>query len=82
METGQLSYEKAFRKSEKTVNRLSLIDVQGVPLKSVIAKNLDSILQFCPDPSDLLIATYPKAGKIHIIHIIKFRLNDEKFENI
>ncbi|KAI7796962.1 sulfotransferase 1 family member D1-like [Triplophysa rosa] len=76
MEGGPASNKEAFKKSEKTVHRLSLIDVQGVPLKSQIVNNLDSILQFCPDPSDLLIATYPKAGTTWVQEIVDLLLNN------
>ncbi|XP_056626815.1 sulfotransferase 1 family member D1-like isoform X2 [Triplophysa dalaica] len=76
MEGGPSSYKEAFKKSEKTVCRLSLIDIQGVPLKSQIVNNLDSILQFCPDPSDLLISTYPKAGTTWVQEIVDLLLNN------
>lgn len=36
---------------------------------SHIAQNFDSIWAFRPDPSDLLIATYPKAGTDSSTHI-------------
>ena len=45
-----------------SIIRFPLISVQGVPLMNHIADNWDSISAFEPHPSDLLIATYPKAG--------------------
>lgn len=63
MEKEQLSYEEAIRRAGDAIQRFPLIDVQGVPLMSPIADNWKSIWEFCPDPSDLLISTYPKAGK-------------------
>ncbi|KAL0179809.1 hypothetical protein M9458_025251, partial [Cirrhinus mrigala] len=51
MEKEQLSYEEAILRA----------DVEGVPLMSTIAENWKSVSEFCPDPSDLLISTYPKA---------------------
>uniref|UniRef100_A0A4W4HGI2 Sulfotransferase n=1 Tax=Electrophorus electricus TaxID=8005 RepID=A0A4W4HGI2_ELEEL len=55
MEGGPLS-------AEKTLHPFPLLELQGVPLRSYIVDNWSSISAFCPDPSDLLIATYPKAG--------------------
>ncbi|KAK1794399.1 hypothetical protein P4O66_011292 [Electrophorus voltai] len=55
MEGGPLSAEKPF-------HPFPLLEFQGVPLRSYIVDNWSSISAFCPDPSDLLIATYPKAG--------------------
>jgi len=58
-----LSYEEAIKRAGDSIYRFPLKDVQGVPLMSTIADNWKSISEFCPDPSDLLISTYPKAGK-------------------
>uniref|UniRef100_A0A4W4DQL4 Sulfotransferase n=1 Tax=Electrophorus electricus TaxID=8005 RepID=A0A4W4DQL4_ELEEL len=55
MEGGPLS-------AEKTLHPFPLLEFQGVPLRSYIVDNWSSISAFYPDPSDLLIATYPKAG--------------------
>lgn len=63
MEEVLLSYEEAIKRAGDAIHRFPLIDVQGVPLMSTIADNWKSIWEFCPDPSDLLISTYPKAGK-------------------
>lgn len=57
-----LSYKEAILKASASISRYPLIPIKGVPLMSYIANNWDSISAFCPDPSDLLIATYPKAG--------------------
>lgn len=64
MEEKPLSYEEAIRRAGDAIKRFPLIDVQGVPLMSTIAANWKSISEFSPDPSDLLISTYPKAGTI------------------
>lgn len=61
-EMGELSYSKAILEASTSFSRFPLIPVRGVPLMSHIAQNWDPIWAFCPDPSDLLIATYPKAG--------------------
>lgn len=63
MEKELLSYDEAIRRASDALHRFPLIDVQGVPLMSTIADSWQSISEFCPDPSDLLISTYPKAGK-------------------
>ncbi|ROL03916.1 Sulfotransferase 1C2 [Anabarilius grahami] len=62
MEKELLSYEEAIKRAGDALHRFPLKDVQGIPLMSTIADNWQSIWEFCPDPSDLLISTYPKAG--------------------
>lgn len=58
----EISYSEAIQKASASITRFPLIPVRGVPLMSCIAQNWDPIWAFRPDPSDLLIATYPKAG--------------------
>lgn len=58
----EMSYSEAIEKAGGLLVRFPLIPVKGVPLMSIIANNWDSIWAFRPDPTDLLIATYPKAG--------------------
>lgn len=62
MSKEDLTYSEAIQKASASITRFPLIPIRGVPLMSYIAKNWDSIWAFRPDPSDLLIATYPKAG--------------------
>nr|XP_020479021.1 sulfotransferase 1A4 isoform X2 [Monopterus albus] len=50
--------------------------VRGIPLMNYIANNWDSIWAFCPDPSDLLIATYPKAGTTWTQEIVDLLLHN------
>ena len=57
-----LSYSDSILEAAGFKSRFPLIPVQGVPLKNHIANNWDSISAFEAHPSDLLIATYPKAG--------------------
>lgn len=59
---GEMSYTEAIEKAHDSFCRFPLIPVQGVPLMNYIANNWDTIWAFRPDPSDILIATYPKAG--------------------
>lgn len=56
------SYTTAIQMASPSITRFPLIPVQGVPLMNYIAEIWDSIWAFRPDPSDILIATYPKAG--------------------
>lgn len=58
----EMTYKEAIEKAGNSLTRFPLIPIRGVPLMSIIANNFDSIWAFNPDPSDLLIATYPKAG--------------------
>lgn len=57
-----LSYSEAIERAHESITRFPLIRVQGVPLMNLIANDWDTVWAFCPDPSDILIATYPKAG--------------------
>lgn len=57
-----LSYSEAIGLAHKSIMRFPLIPIQGVPLMSLIANDWDAVSAFRPDPSDILIATYPKAG--------------------
>lgn len=68
-EEEDLSYSDAIKKASALITRFPLIPVRGVPLMSHIAENFESIWAFHPDPSDLLIATYPKAGRNILTHL-------------
>ena len=68
-EEKELSYSDSIKKASALLTRFPLIPVRGVPLMSHIAINFDSIWAFRPDPSDLLIATYPKAGTDSSTHL-------------
>lgn len=68
-EEKELSYGDSIKKASALLTRFPLIPVRGVPLMSHIAENFDSVWAFRPDPSDLLIATYPKAGTDNSIHL-------------
>nr|AAX59994.1 Sult1 isoform 6 [Danio rerio] len=76
MEQEPLSYEEAITRAADAIQRFPLKDVQGVPLMSTIADNWKSISEFCPDPSDLLISTYPKAGTTWTQEIVDLLLNN------
>lgn len=68
-EEKELSYSDSIKKATTLITRFPLIPVRGVPLMSHIANNFDSVWAFRPDPSDLLIATYPKAGTDYSTHL-------------
>lgn len=57
------SYEEAITQAGSSFYRFPLSEVQGIPLMKWITQNWSAIEAFHPDPSDLLISTYPKAGK-------------------
>lgn len=59
-----VSFNRAVKDAASSIRRFPLIEVRGVPLRNWIAQNWSSVLAFCPDTSDLLISTYPKAGNI------------------
>ncbi|XP_059892757.1 sulfotransferase 1C1-like [Gadus macrocephalus] len=71
-----LSYSDCILEAGGSMSRFPLIPVQGVPLMNHIADNWDSISAFEPHPSDLLIATYPKAGTTWTQEIVDLLLND------
>ncbi|XP_026803667.3 sulfotransferase 1C1-like [Pangasianodon hypophthalmus] len=57
-----MSFNEAVYKAGSSICRFPLTEVRGVLLRNWIAQNWSSICAFCPDPSDLLMSTYPKAG--------------------
>ncbi|XP_071318127.1 sulfotransferase 1C2 [Trachinotus anak] len=75
-EEKQMSYSEAIQKASDSITRFPLIPVRGVPLMNYIAYNWDSIWDFRPDPSDLLIATYPKAGTTWTQEIVDLLLHN------
>ncbi|XP_074475298.1 sulfotransferase 1C1-like [Sebastes fasciatus] len=63
-------------KANHSITRFPLIPIRGVPLMNHIANNWDDIWAFRPDPSDLLIATYPKAGTTWTQEIVDLLLHN------
>ncbi|KAJ3607785.1 hypothetical protein NHX12_024836 [Muraenolepis orangiensis] len=74
-EAGSLSYSDSIQEAGGAMSRFPLIPVQGVPLMNHIADNWDSVRAFEPHPSDLLIATYPKAGTTWTQEIVDLLLH-------
>lgn len=72
----QISYGEAIEKASASITRFPLIPIRGVPLMNHIANNWDAVWAFRPDPSDLLIATYPKAGTTWTQEIVDLLLNN------
>ncbi|XP_026803620.3 sulfotransferase 1C1 [Pangasianodon hypophthalmus] len=71
-----MSYEEAINKAASSICRFPLVEVRGVPLMNWIAQNWSSIWAFCPDPSDFLISTYPKAGTTWTQEIVDLLLHN------
>ncbi|XP_070846355.1 sulfotransferase 1C2 [Chaetodon trifascialis] len=71
-----LSYTAAIEKATASLTRFPLIPVRGIPLMNCIAEKWDNIWAFRPDPSDLLIATYPKAGTTWTQEIVDLLLHN------
>ncbi|XP_048870024.1 sulfotransferase 1C1-like isoform X3 [Brienomyrus brachyistius] len=72
----ELTYEESIRRASKMICRFPLRSVRGIPLMEPIAQNWESIWSFCPDPSDLLISTYPKAGTTWTQEIVDLLLHN------
>ncbi|KAI5102937.1 sulfotransferase 1C1, partial [Silurus meridionalis] len=71
-----MSYGEAIKKAANVLQRFPLVEVRGIPLMNLIAENWSSVWDFCPDPSDLLISTYPKAGTTWTQEIVDLLLNN------
>nr|XP_057918642.1 sulfotransferase 1C1-like [Doryrhamphus excisus] len=52
-----------------------LVPLKGILATENIANNYNNVSAFCPDPSDLLIATYPKAGTTWVQEIVDLLLH-------
>lgn len=72
----EITYSEAIEKARASITRFPLIPIKGIPLMNYIAQNWDSIWAFRPDPSDLLIATYPKAGTTWTQEIVDLLLHN------
>lgn len=75
-EQGEMTYSEAIEKAGPSLTRFPLIPVRGVPVMNLIAENFDAVWAFRPDPSDLLIATYPKAGTTWTQEIVDLLLHN------
>ncbi|XP_074519241.1 sulfotransferase 1C2 [Halichoeres trimaculatus] len=73
---GEITYSEAIEKAKASIIRFPLSPIRGIPLMNYIAQNWDSIWAFRPDPSDLLIATYPKAGTTWTQEIVDLLLHN------
>uniref|UniRef100_A0A3B1K3Y6 Sulfotransferase n=1 Tax=Astyanax mexicanus TaxID=7994 RepID=A0A3B1K3Y6_ASTMX len=76
MEKEVLKYEEGFNRAAGAISRFPLIELKGVPLRNYIVQNWSSISAFEPDPTDLLIATYPKAGTTWAQEIVDLLLHN------
>ncbi|XP_017537849.2 sulfotransferase 1C2-like [Pygocentrus nattereri] len=71
-----LSYKEVINRAAGIAWRFPLIEMQGVPLRNYIVQKWSNISAFCPDPSDMLIATYPKAGTTWTQEIVDLLLHN------
>ncbi|XP_061098946.1 sulfotransferase 1C2-like [Conger conger] len=71
-----LKYSQTVEKAGNLLFRFPLKKVRGVPLREPIAQNIESVWAFCPDPTDILIATYPKAGTTWAQEIVDLLLHN------
>ncbi|KAJ8414180.1 hypothetical protein AAFF_G00050500 [Aldrovandia affinis] len=72
----RLGYTEAIERAGDALFRFPLKSVRGVLLMEPIAQNFEAIWAFCPDPTDVLIATYPKAGTTWTQEIIDLLLHN------
>ncbi|KAJ7984461.1 hypothetical protein DPEC_G00355070 [Dallia pectoralis] len=72
----EMSYSESIMAATNSLYRFPLIKINGIPLMCHIANNWNSISAFLPDPSDLLIATYPKAGTTWVQEIVDLLLHN------
>lgn len=75
-EEQELDYSSAIQKAEKQLGRFPLVHVRGILLMCHIADNFEQIWAFNPHPTDLLIATYPKAGTTWTQEIVDLLLHN------
>ncbi|XP_077359111.1 sulfotransferase 1 family member D1-like [Festucalex cinctus] len=62
-------------------HRALLVPVKGIPLPAHFAKDFDAVSAFCPHPSDLLVASYPKSGTTWIQEIVDLLLHNGDAES-
>ncbi|XP_015277293.1 PREDICTED: sulfotransferase 1C1-like [Gekko japonicus] len=55
----------------RSIQRETLVDIQGVPLFSTTLEKWDPLWSFKARPDDLLICTYPKAGTTWLQEIVE-----------
>lgn len=48
------------------LSRPKLFDFHGVSMTHVFTDNWDKVQNFKAKPDDIVVATYPKAGNLHI----------------
>ncbi|KAI4807546.1 hypothetical protein KUCAC02_027349 [Chaenocephalus aceratus] len=72
----KLSHHDAIERASSSLYRFPLLPVRGIPLINHIANSWDTIWAFRPDPSDILIATYPKSGTTWTQEIVDLLLHN------
>uniref|UniRef100_A0A3Q3E540 Sulfotransferase n=1 Tax=Hippocampus comes TaxID=109280 RepID=A0A3Q3E540_HIPCM len=74
----QLQYSITRQKTnnQPVIPRSLIVKVQGVSLPDHIAKAFEAASAFTPDPSDLIIISYPKSGTTWIQEIVDLLLHN------
>ncbi|KAJ8344063.1 hypothetical protein SKAU_G00313920 [Synaphobranchus kaupii] len=75
-----LTYSQAIEKAQNSLVRFPLKKVRGIPLMEHIAQNFESVWAFCPDYTDILIATFPKSGTTWTQEIVDLLLHNGDIE--
>ncbi|XP_067834993.1 sulfotransferase 1B1-like isoform X1 [Heptranchias perlo] len=70
------SCEEAAQDPLPEIRRPRLVPLRGVPLPDIFLQNWEAVEKFQAKPTDLLIATYPKAGTTWMQEIVDFILHD------
>lgn len=60
------------------MSRPKLFDFYGVSMTHFFTDNWDEVQNFKAKPDDIVVATYPKAGNLHIICKMIKKINKNK----
>uniref|UniRef100_A0A3Q2Y9X6 Sulfotransferase n=1 Tax=Hippocampus comes TaxID=109280 RepID=A0A3Q2Y9X6_HIPCM len=71
----------AMSENQTVMPRALLVPVKGILLPDHIAKDLDAVSAFCPHPSDILIAAFPKSGSTWTAEIVDQLLHNGDVES-
>lgn len=56
--------------SQMDLSRPKLFDFHGVCMTHIFTDNWDKVQNFKAKPDDIVVATYPKAGNLYIVHFL------------
>ncbi|XP_049615528.1 sulfotransferase 1A1-like [Syngnathus scovelli] len=66
---------------QTSIRRPCIVKVKGIPFPEFIVEKLDAVSGFCPDPSDLLIVSFPKSGTTWTQEIVDLLLHNGDAES-